>query len=221
MMSLKYEKVKIRHPKNRPLENKPSHVEMWAIEARELPESVPGKEDPVLWRLLTTHPIECTEDALKCVEWYSQRWFIEELFRVLKSKGLAIEESQLETGGGLKKLAVIALQVALTTMTLKLSLSNTHKVNASIIFSKDQIHFLTIYMEKLEGKTEKLKNPYEKGSLQWATWAMGRLGGWSGYQSQGPPGYISIKDGTDRFYDKADGFLMAIEYLKRKDVYKD
>ena len=85
-MSLKYEKVKIKHPKNRPLENKPSYVEMWAIEARELPESVPGKEDPVLWRLLTTHSIDCTEDALKCVEWYSQRWFIEELFRVLKSK---------------------------------------------------------------------------------------------------------------------------------------
>jgi hypothetical protein len=219
-MSLKYEKVKIKHPKNRPLENKPSYIEMWAIEARELPESVPGKEDPVLWRLLTTHPIECKEDALKCIEWYSQRWFIEELFRVLKSKGLAIEESQLETGGGLKKLAVIALQVALTTMILKLSLTNSHKVSAKIIFSKGQLHFLEIYMEKLEGKTEKLKNPYEKGSLQWATWAMGRLGGWSGYQSQGPPGYISIKDGTDRFYDKADGFQMALEYLKRKDVYK-
>jgi hypothetical protein len=219
-MSLKYEKVKIRHPKDRPLENKPSYVEMWAIEARELPASVPGKEDPVLWRLLTTHSIECQEDALKCVEWYSQRWFIEELFRVLKSKGLAIEESQLETGGGLKKLSVIALQVALTTMTLKLSLSNTHKINANIIFSKEQLHFLSIYMEKLEGKTEKLKNPYEIGSLQWATWAMGRLGGWSGYQSQGPPGYISIKDGTDRFFDKADGFQMALEYLKGKDVYK-
>jgi hypothetical protein len=219
-MSLKYEKVKIKHPKNRPLENKPSYVEMWAIEARELPESVPGKEDPVLWRLLTTHSVECAEDALKCVEWYSQRWFIEELFRVLKSKGLAIEESQLETGGGLKKLVVMTLQVALTTMTLKLSLTNSHKINANIIFSKGQLHFLSIYMEKLEGKTEKLKNPYEEGSLQWATWAMGRLGGWSGYQSQGPPGYISIKDGTDRFYDKADGFQMALEYLKRKDVYK-
>jgi hypothetical protein len=151
-MSLKYEKVKIRHPKNRPLENKPSYVEMWAIEARELPESVPGQEDPVLWRLLTTHSIECTEDALKCVEWYSQRWFIEELFRVLKSKGLAIEESQLETGGGLKKLAVIALQVALTTMTLKLSLSNTHKVNA-----KDKYIFLQFTWKSLKGKQKSSK----------------------------------------------------------------
>lgn len=219
-MSLKYEKVNICHPKNRPFESRPRYVEMWAIEARELPESVPGKEDPVIWRLLTTHTIDSIEDALKCVEWYNQRWFIEELFRVLKSKGLAIEESQLETGGGLKKLAVIALQVALTTMTLKLSLSNSHKVSADRIFSKEQLHFLSIYMETLEGKTEKLKNPYKKGSLQWATWGMGRLGGWSGYQSQGPPGYISIKNGTDRFYDKADGFIMAVKYFKRKDVYK-
>jgi hypothetical protein len=220
-MSLRYEKVKIKHPKNRPLEGRPSYVEMWVIEARELKESVPGKEDPLLWRLLTTHPIECVEDALKCVEWYGLRWFIEELFRVLKSKGFAIEESQLETGGGLKKLAVLALQAALTTMTLKLSLSSSHKIAAKIIFSKELLYFLTIYMEKLEGKTEKLKNPYEIGTLQWATWAMGRLGGWSGYQSQGPPGYISIKNGTDRFYDKADGFQMALEYFKAKDVYKE
>jgi hypothetical protein len=39
-------------------------------------------------------------------------------------------------------------------------------------------------------------------------------------RTQDPTGYISIKDGTERFYDKADGFQMAIEYLKRKDVYK-
>jgi hypothetical protein len=220
-MSLKYEKIKIKHPKNRPLENKPSYVEMWAIEARELPESVPGNEDPVLWRLLTTHSIDCVEDALKCVEWYSQRWFIEELFRVLKSKGLVIESSQLETGAGLKKLAVIALQVALTTMTLKLSLSNKHNVKANIVFSKGQIHFLTVYMQDLEGKTEKLKNPYEKGSLPWATWAMGRLGGWSGYISQGPPGYITIKEGLERFYDKSDGFQTALKYLTKKDVYRE
>jgi len=220
-MSLKYEKVKIQHPKNRPIGNKPSFVEMWAIEARELKESIPDKEDPILWRLLTTHSINCVEDALKCVEWYSQRWFIEELFRLLKSKGLTIESAQLETGAGLKKLVVMALQVALTTMTLKLSLSSEKKVTASIIFTKEQLHFLTIYMQENEGITDKLTNPYENNTLQWAAWAMARIGGWSGYRSQGPPGYITINDGLKKFFDRFNGFQLALKYLSKKDVYKD
>jgi Transposase DDE domain len=217
-MSLKYEKLKIRHPKNRPLEDKPPYVEMWAIEVKELPGSVPYKEEPILWRLLTTHPITCVKDALKCTEWYSQRWLIEELFRVLKSKGLTIEASQLETGAGLKKLAIIALQVALTTMTLKLSLSNNHKLKANLIFSKEQIHFLSIYMQQLEGNTDKLRNPYKKGTLQWSAWGIARVGGWSGYISQGPPGYITIKEGFNRFLDRFDGFRLAYEYLKERCV---
>jgi len=220
-MSLKYERVKINHPINRPKRNRPDFVEMWAIEARELPESVPEQEDPVLWRLLTTHEINCVEDALNYIEWYSQRWLIEELFRIIKSKGLCIESAQLGIGSGLKKLCILALQVALTIMTLKLSLHNTHKVKANQIFSEEQIQFLEIYMEELEGKTTKLKNPYEKGSIQWASWGIARIGGWSGYISQGPPGYITLKNGLDRFYDKADSFIMVLKYLEKKDVYKD
>ncbi len=219
-MSLKYERLKIRYPKNKAIGNNPNYVDMWAIEAKELPETVPAKEAPILWRLLTTHTINCAEDALKCVEWYSQRWFIEELFRVLKSKGLTIESAQLETGAGLKKLAVMALQVALTTMILKLSLTSDQDVKATLIFSDEQIHFLTIYMQKVEGKTDKLRNPYNEGTLQWAAWAMARIGGWSGYISQGPPGYITIKDGLDRFFDRYDGFQSALKYFK-KDVYKE
>ena len=219
-MSLKYERLKIRYPKNKAIGNNPNYVDMWAIEAKELPETVPAKEAPILWRLLTTHTINCAEDALKCVEWYSQRWFIEELFRVLKSKGLTIESAQLETGAGLKKLAVMALQVALTTMILKLSLTSDQDVKATLIFSDEQIHFLTIYMQKVEGKTDKLRNPYNEGTLQWAAWAMARIGGWSGYISQGPPGYITIKDGLDRFFDRYDGFQSALQYFK-KDVYKE
>jgi hypothetical protein len=219
-MSLKYEKIKIRHPKNKAIGNNPEYVEMWAIEAKELPETVPYKEAPILWRLLTTHNIDCPEDALRCVEWYSQRWFIEELFRVIKSKGLSIESAQLETGAGLKKLAVMALQVALTTMILKLSLTNDQEVKATLIFSQDQVNFLTIYMQKIEGKTQKLRNPFKQGTLQWAAWAMARIGHWGGYISQGPPGYITIKEGLDRFFDRYDGFLVAKQFFK-KDVYKE
>ena len=75
-------------------------------------------------------------------------------------------------------------------------------------------------MQKLEGRTKKLSNPYEEGTLQWAAWAIARIGGWSGYISQGPPGYITIKDGLDRFFEKYDGFQLALNLFNKKDVYK-
>ena len=220
-MSLRYEKLKISQPTNRSKSKKPDYVELWAIEARELPESVPKNEDPVLWRLLTTHEINAITDALTYVEWYSLRWLIEELFHIIKSKGFCIESAQLEKGAGLKKLCVLAIQAALIIMTLKLSLNNSHKVKATLLFSEEQLLFLEIYMSELEGKTQKLKNPYKKGTVQWSAWGIARLGGWSGYISQGPPGYITLKDGLDRFNDMAICYIAIRKYLKKKDVYKD
>lgn len=220
-ISLKYTKVKILKPKKKGVEDLPEYVEMWAIEARELKESVPKAEDPILWRLLTTHAIERVEDAMKYLEWYSNRWFIEELFRIMKKKGFELESSQLETGAGLKKLVVIALQVALTTMSLKLSMKNRENIDAKTVFSTEQIQFIKLLMTDLEGKTEKQKNPYIRGTLAWSAWGIARLSGWSGYSSHGPPGYISIKIGLDKFYDKFEGYRVALKLLNLKDVYKE
>lgn len=220
-MSLRYEKVKIAHPINRSKGSYPDYVDLWAIETRELPESVPGKEDPILWRLLTTHEIKVVTDALTYVEWYSQRWLIEELFHIMKTKGFCIESAQLESGAGLKKLCAMTLQAALSVMTLKLSLQSQHKIKASLIFPEEYLPFFDILMSDLEGKTEKLKNPYERGTLKWAAWVIARLGGWSGYSSQGPPGYITLKDGLDRFNDKVETYLSVVKYFNKKDVYKD
>ncbi len=50
---------------------------------------------------------------------------------------------------------------------------------------------------KLEGKTQKQKNPRAKGTLARAAWVIRRLGGWSGYAGGGykPPGPKTMYDG--------------------------
>lgn len=218
-MSLKWEKVKIGHPVYKPRKNgNPDFVALTVIEATELAESVKEREDPVSWILLTTHSVKNASDALKCIEWYSQRWLIEELFHLLKTKGLCFEEAQLETGAGLKKLLVLALQVAQKIMTLRLSLDSSHKVKANLIFSEEEIKFLKIYMKELEGKTEKQKNPYDNGTIQWAAWGIARMGSWSGYKSHGPPGYITMKRGLVDFYNKMDGVDIITRYLDKEDL---
>lgn len=219
-MSLKYTKVKIKRPENSTKKGYPPYVELWAIEAREKPESVPSGESAILWRILTTHFIENVEDAKIYLQWYSNRWLIEELFRVIKSKGFDLESVQMETGAALKKITVMTLQLALTTMVLKLCFDNQENIQAEQFFTKEQVNFMTVLIKTIEGKTKKQKNPYSQRSLAWASWNIARLGSWSGYISQGPPGYITIKSGLDRFFLKYQGFKLALEMFQ-KDVYKD
>ena len=220
-MSLKWEKVKLGHPTKKPMKNgTPAYIEMTVIEARELAESVKQGEDPVCWILLTTHNVKSAADALKYIKWYSQRWLIEELFHLLKTKGLCFEEAQLESGAGLKKLMILALQVGLRIMTLRLSLDSSYKIKSNIIFSEAEIEFMKIYMKELEGKTEKQKNPYDHGTIQWAAWGIARMGSWSGYKSHGPPGYITMKNGLVDFYNKMDGFGILSRYLNEGDLHR-
>jgi hypothetical protein len=82
-----------------------------------------------------------------------------------------------------------------------------------------QIQFLKILQPTLEGKTDKLKNPFSSNTLAWSAWIIARLGKWGGYNSQSPPGYITIKKGLDIFFIKSEAFILAFEAMR--DVYKE
>lgn len=64
---------------------------IWAQE-----ENPPLGAKPISWLLLTTLAINCFEDVVQCLRWYSYRWLIERYHYVLKS-GCRLEQLQLET----------------------------------------------------------------------------------------------------------------------------
>jgi len=199
-VEMRFSEVEITRPKGCSDKNAPAQIKLRVIDVKELPESVVDSEEPIHWRLLTTHEVNTVEDAMQLVTWYCWRWNIEQLFRTLKKQGVQVESSQLETGTGLTKLAVIALNCALQTMQLTLARADeTQKQPLSDVFNEEEAAVLEDVLPTLEGKTEKQKNPYLKGKLAWAAWIIARLGGWKGYASERAPGPITMYRGQQEF----------------------
>lgn len=173
----------------------PENVELWFVEARSI------EDKRVHWMLLTNKEVSTVEDALVVIERYKQRWHIEVFFGLLKSKGLNVELSQFTTGNGLKTVCLLAMQAAMRINQLRLSFkSKDEKTQASAIFNKTEIKVLQRLNNRYEGKTEKQKNPFKKGSMAWAAWVVARMGGWKSYFSQADPGIATFTRGYMELY---------------------
>lgn len=187
-------------------------VTLYCVEAKETGSAV---KQSVCWRLLTTIPVATFDDALMIIEWYSCRWMIEEVFRILKKEGFNVEASELGTGTAVKKLCLLTLDAIIKIFQMRIAYEadETDQIPAHICFEQVEIECLVIQCTQLEGKTEKQKNPYSKGSLRYATWVIARLGGWKGYTSERKPGITTLWIGLEKFYNIFKGWTSA------KDVY--
>lgn len=202
-LEVKFTEVCIKKPEKKK-DNRPNHIKVWLVEAKEI-----EQKNGICWRLLTTHSITNFEQAVQIVEWYKMRWFIEEVFRLLKNKGYKIEDSQLETGWALRKLTIMLLHNILKVMQMLIAYESSEEQDVGLVFTEQEIECLVKLNKRTEGKTNKLKNPNNQLTLQWATWIIARLGGWSGYKSQRPPGPITLKNGLDKFNQIFIGWTIA------------
>ena len=192
--------------RNTPLVSKT--LKLYIVEAKESPSTVPKGETPVCWKLWTTHTIETPAQAKTIIEWYSHRWFIEQVFRLMKKKGFAIEDSELETGWAIRKLTIMVLQGVLKICQMMIAYGKEQSQPMTEVFDHQEVKCLEKLNKKLEGNTFKTKNPYPRDGLSWATWVIARLGGWNGYKSERPPGPITLKNGLDEFNSMFQGWLL-------------
>lgn len=206
-MVLRFGRVHIARPEH--CKAKQKSIELSVIDVMELPDTVEAGEEPVHWRLLTTHTVDDVASALQIVEWYRQRWQIEQLFRTLKRQGLDVEASQLEDARALLKLVSIAVLVAARTLQLVNARDGQTTQPAGDAFDDDEIDLIEKLHAKFEGKTPKQKNPYVARTMAWASWLIARLGGWMGYSSESKPGPITMLHGLQRF----DSILLGWKLL--------
>lgn len=186
---------------------------LWAIEVREVPETVPAGETPIHWRLLSTHTVESFAQARQVVAWYRERWNIEQTFRLLKLDGLDLESSELETGTALRRLSLLALDAALGVLRLLLAERGENEQPLAQLFSATEQACLGALTPRLEGKTAKQQNPHPPQTLAWAAWSIARLGGWKGYRSQHAAGPATYHRGLARFHSLCQGYLLATHVL--------
>lgn len=171
----------------------PEAVEMQLVDVREVapPEGAP----PIHWRLLTTRPVADAAEAWAVVNLYRRRWAIEQLFRTLKTQGFDIEGVRIEDPQPRDKLITAALVAAVAVQQLVHGRDGGSGPlrPCTDVFQPADIPLLEAYCAKLEGKTERQKNPHPKGSLAYAAWVCARLGGWTGYY--GKPGPVVMLNG--------------------------
>jgi hypothetical protein len=178
-------------------EGVPERVPLHLVEAKE---TGYDERDKICWRLLTTLPVESVEIAKGCIRWYSWRWTIEEVFKILKKEGYDIEASELEHASSIRKLCLMIMETAIKLFLMRLAYAQPEtELPAESCFNEEEQAFLEHQITDLEGKTAKQKNPHSQKDLKRYAWAIARLGGWKGYESGRHPGITTLSIGLKHF----------------------
>jgi hypothetical protein len=193
-VGLRYGRLKIRRPHSPVYPQK--SVELSFVRVTECA----AKEDePIDWLLLTSLPVDSAEDARKIVAYYRNRWFIEDFHRLLKKKGFGIEDIQVESPQAFAVNLAICIRSAYEVALVKKGYDSSDcTAPATIAFTPLELQVVSRLNDRFNSPKKIYRNPYEKGSLAWAAWAVACEGGWSAMPSQPRPGIITFKRGIDR-----------------------
>jgi hypothetical protein len=195
-VELRHGEVEICRPLHERDRTLPGTIRLRLIEVRET--DPPAGVEPLHWLLLTTHAIADAAAAWQIVGWYKMRWVIEQLFRVMKTQGLQLEDSQVASAERLLKLTAAATKAACVDIQLVQERDGKHQLPAANLFTEAEIETLDALLPTLEGRTDRQKNPHPPGSLARAAWVIARLGGWNCYYK--PPGPITFRRGMEQFH---------------------
>ena len=186
----------LRRPRRGTDPGLPATMAVHLVEVRETTLPADGSK-PIHWRLTTSHTVSGLAQARQVIDLYRLRWTIEEFFSTLKKAGFDIEAADIGEPAAMINFVAAATIAAVTIKQLVQARDGTTGRPLNDAFEPDDQPVLEALSAKLEGKTERQRNPHPKGSLAFAAWVIARLGGWTGYY--GKPGPKVMRIGLAEF----------------------
>ena len=206
-LAVRFLSVELKRPRNKLRCDDARAVRLSLVDTREIKARHGG--EPLHWRLLTTWRVGELSAALVVLGFYRCRWMIEQLFRTMKTQGFDIEALRMETEPPLQRLVMAALIAAVTVQQLLHARDGATARPLSDAFDTKDRSLLEALNRSVEGNTQKQRNPHPPGTLAYAAWTCGRLGGWTGYY--GRPGPIVLLRGWQKF-QAAKQMLVSLGY---------
>ena len=200
--------VRLARPRNGAERDDPESLTLNVVETVEI--APPKGVTALHWRLYTTLAVDSAEAAAEVVRLYRLRWRIEEVFRVLKSDGLKLEDTQVEAAERLFKLAALGLGAATRIIQLTDARDGSPRPATDVVDAA-LIAPIAAIGKTLEGNTARQKNHHPIGSLAWLAWITARLGGWNCYYK--PPGPKTMATGWKQLAAMIQGFVMAHDVM--------
>lgn len=169
-------------------------VSVNVVQVREV--APPANDVPVEWLLITTLPIGTIDEVRAVVGYYTVRFLIEVMFRVLKS-GCRVEERRFEHIDRMLPCAAIYLIVAWRTFMLCRLGRSSPDLNCESVF--DPAEWKPVWMA-----VKRQPPPHRPPPLSEMLALIAQLGGYVNQpKHRGPPGPQTVWLGLQRMYDLA------------------
>jgi hypothetical protein len=155
----------------------------------------PDDDVPVEWLLLTSLPIDTVEQVRLGVQYYSTRWMVELLFRVLKS-GCRVEERRFESLERLLPCLAVYLIVAWRVLSLCRLGRSCPEMSCEVVF--DAAEWKSVYVV-----VRREPPPKEAPKLREMIRLVAQPGGYVNRKREDEPGPQTLWLGLQRLHDIA------------------
>ena len=168
----------------------------------------PAGEEPIRWYLLTSLPIDESEQIKTVIEYYRCRWEIEVFFRTLKA-GCKVEELQLEELSRLLPCLALYMIVAWHILYVTMLGRTVPDLPCDVVFSEIEWH--TAY--SIANKKKPPKTPISLAEL---ILIIAKFGGYLARKNDPPPGPKAMWVGMQTLMNYTIGFQAHADFSTKE-----